>query len=218
MRARYPPPESKGFCSPASWRKRRIDLKNSQVNHSAFEQLRERALADRDTIVKSPKPRITIGTATCGKAAGAMDILKTIEEDLAEKNIDAVVTEVGCMGYCYAEPLVVISKPGFPPICYAYVTPGMASRLISDFIVGDDPCFEFALGALEENDLIPTIFDQPRFHSEKRILLSRCGYINPEDINQYIANGGYAAMIKSLQMKPQDVIAEVKRSQLRGRG
>ena len=183
-----------------------------------FEQLREQSLTERDTILNSPKPRITIGTATCGKAAGAMDILKAIEEELAEKNLDAVVTEVGCMGYCYAEPLVVISKPGFPPICYAYVTPGMASRLISDFIVGDDPCFEFALGALEENDLIPTIFDQPRFHSEKRILLSRCGYINPEDINQYIANGGYAAMIKSLQMKPQDVIAEVKRSQLRGRG
>jgi NADH-quinone oxidoreductase subunit F len=184
----------------------------------AFEQLRERALAEWDTFWNDPKPRITVGTATCGKAAGAMEILQTIKEELVEKNIDAVVTEVGCMGYCYAEPLVVISKAGFPPICYAYVTPGMTSRLISDFIVGDDPCFEFALGALKENDLIPTIFDQPRFQSEKRILLSRCGYINPEDINQYIANGGYAAMIKSLQMKPQDVIAEIKRSQLRGRG
>jgi len=183
-----------------------------------FKYLRERALAEWDALLNSPKPRITIGTATCGKAAGALEVLETIKEELAEKNVDAILTEVGCMGYCYAEPLVVITKPGFPPICYAYVTPGIASRLISDYILGDDPCPEFALGALEENEIIPTIFDQPRFQYEKRILLRRCGHIDPEDINQYIANGGYIAITKSLQMTPQDVIVEIKRSGVRGLG
>ncbi len=193
-------------------------MKRSRVNQETFEHIRERALAQWEALSNSPKPRITIGTATCGRAAGALEVLNTIKEELAEKNIDAILSEVGCMGYCYAEPLVVITKPGFPPICYGYVTPGIASRLISDYILGDDPCLEFVLGALEENELIPTIFDQPRFQYEKRILLRHCGYIDPEDINQYIASGGYAALIKALEMAPQHVIAELKRSDLRGRG
>ena len=184
----------------------------------SFEHIRKMALAEWDALLNSSKPRISIGTATCGRAAGALETLETLKAELAERNIDAILTEVGCMGHCYAEPLVIITKPGFPPICYGYVTPGVASRLISDYIIGDDPCYEFTLGALEENELIPTIFDQPRFQYEKHILLSRCGHINPEDINQYIANGGYAAINKALQMKPQDIISELKRSGLRGRG
>jgi len=184
----------------------------------SFERIRKRALAEWDTLLNSPKPRISIGTATCGRAAGALETLETLKAELAERNIDAILTEVGCIGHCYAEPLVIITKPGFPSICYGYVTPGVALRLISDFIIGDDPCYEFTLGALEANELIPTIFDQPRFQYEKHILLSRCGHINPEDINQYIANGGYAAINKALQMKPNDIISELKRSGLRGRG
>ncbi len=193
-------------------------MKKSRVNKVTFEHIRERAVAEWEALSNSPKPRITIGTATCGRAAGALEVLKTFKEELAEKNIDAILTEVGCMGYCYAEPLVVITKPGFPPICYGYVTPRIAVRLISDYILGDDPCPEFALGALEENKLIPAIFDQPRFRYEKRILLRRCGYIDHEDINQHIANDGYAALMKALGMAPQQVIAEIKRSGLRGRG
>lgn len=195
-------------------------MKKSTVKspQQTFDPIRERALAQWQALINSSKPRITIGTATCGRAAGALEVLETINKELAEKKVDAIVTEVGCVGYCYAEPLVVIAKPGFPPILYGYVTPGIASRLISDFLISDDPCLEFALGALEENELIPTIFDQPRFRYEKRILLRNCGYIDPEDINQYIANGGYAALIKALGMSPQDVIDEIKRSGLRGRG
>jgi len=183
-----------------------------------FEHIRNRALSEWEALTNSHKPRITIGTATCARAAGALEVLKSVKEELAEKNIDAILTEVGCSGYCYAEPLVVIAKPGFPPILYGYVTPGIACRLMSDFLIGDDPCLEFALGALEENELIPTIFDQPRFQYEKRVLLRNCGYIAPEDINQYIASGGYGALLKALEMAPQDVIEEINRSGLRGRG
>ena len=195
-------------------------MKQSAVKspQEAFESIRERALVEREALSNSPRPRITIGTATCGRAAGALETLKTFKQELAEQKVDAIITEVGCKGYCYAEPLVVITKPGLPPICYGYVTPGIATRLISDYILGNDPCPEFALGALEENELIPTIFDQPRFQYEKRILLERCGDIDPEDINQYIANGGYATLIKALGMAPQDVIEEITRSGLRGLG
>ena len=184
----------------------------------AFEEIRSRALSEWEALKGSAEPYILIGTATCGRAAGALEVLKTIEDELAQRNIKAKVTQVGCIGYCYAEPLVIIAKPGYPPILYGYVTPGIASRLVADFLVGDDPCFEFLLGALEENELIPTIFDQPRFQYENRVILKNCGYIDPEDISQYIANDGYGGLVKTLDMAPEQLIAEVKKSGLRGRG
>ncbi len=145
-------------------------------------------------------------------------MLETIEQELAQRGIAAIITQVGCIGHCYAEPLVIIAKPGYPSICYGYVTPGIASRLVTDYIEGDDPCLEFALGALEENELIPTIFDLPRFKYESRVILKNCGLIDPEDINQYIANGGYSGLAKAFQMMPEEVIDEVRRAGLRGRG
>lgn len=183
-----------------------------------FEGIRGHALSEWEALKNSEGPLILIGTATCARAAGALDVLKTLEDELAQRDIKATVTQVGCMGHCYAEPLVIITKPGYPPICYGYVTPGVASRLVQDFLVGDDPCLEFALGALEENELIPTIFDQPRFKYETRVVLRNCGYIDPENINQYLATGGYSGLVKAFQMTPEEVIGEVRRSGLRGRG
>jgi NADH-quinone oxidoreductase subunit F len=194
-----------------------LNKKASRIE-AIFNEIRDRALSQWEAIKNSGKPRILIGTATCGRAAGALDVLQAINDELAQRNIDAIVTQVGCMGHCYAEPVVTITKPGYPPICYGYVTPGIASRLISDYIEGGDPCLEFVLGALEENELIPTISDLPRFKYEMPLVLRHCGYIDPEDINQYIANGGYAGLAKALQMTPEEVVAEVESSGLRGRG
>ena len=183
-----------------------------------FEEIRDRAIREWEGLRNSGRPLILIGTATCGRAAGAMEVLERIERELGERGIDADVVQVGCMGHCYAEPLIAIAKPGYPPILYGYVTQGTASQLIENFILGDDPCLEFALGALEENELIPTIFDMPRFRYERRILLERCGFIDPQNIDHYIANGGYSALVKALEMTPDEVIEGVRRSGLRGRG
>ena len=122
------------------------------------------------------------------------------------------------MGHCYAEPLVIISKPGYAPICYGYVNPVIAERLIKEFILGDNPCPEFVIGALEENDLVPSFADFPRARYEKKIILKNCGHIDPTDIDHYIAIGGYSALAKALQMTPEEIIDEVTRSGLRGRG
>ena len=184
----------------------------------AFERLHKKSVSARSDKSSNQRIHITIGTATCGRASGALEPLQTFKDEIARKNIDATITEVGCRGYCYAEPMVVISKPGYPPICYGYVTPGVAERLVNDFIIGGDPCLEFALGALEENDQIPAIFDQPRFKYEKRNLLRNCGKIDPDDIEQYISSGGYGALAKALDTTPQRIIDEIGKSGLRGLG
>lgn len=164
------------------------------------------------------KPRVLVGTATCGRAAGAMDVLNVFREEAAKHQLDIAVEEVGCMGHCYAEPLVVISKPGFPSLCYGPVDEGMAQRLVADFLVNDDPCYEFAMAALEPNDEFPTFEDFPRGVVEQRIILADCGLIDPDDIDHYLAKDGYAALSKVLEMDPLAVIAEIKEAKLRGRG
>lgn len=185
---------------------------------SAFQQIKTRALSRWQELWDGTKPVIMVSAATCGRAAGALGVIKAIKDELGRDQQDARVIEVGCMGHCYAEPLVIIAKPGYPPIAYGYVTPEIARRLVKDYVLGGDFSLEFALGALEENELLPSIYDLPRFRYEKYVLLENCGRIDPEDVDHYITRGGYEALAKSLQRQPQDIIREVRKSGLRGRG
>jgi NADH-quinone oxidoreductase subunit F len=183
----------------------------------AFREIKEHA-ESRWQELRNNRPVIMVGAATCGRAAGALDVLKTLRNEVRKRKLDCPVIEVGCMGHCYAEPLVIISKPGYPPICYGYVNPVIAERLVKEFILGDNPCPEFVIAALEENDLVPSFQDFPRARHEQKIILKNCGHIDPTDIEQYIAGGGYTALAKALQTTPQNVVDEVVKSGLRGRG
>lgn len=184
-----------------------------------FEQIKSRAVSQWNSLYHGEVPNILIGTATCGRAAGALAVVEAFREELRRQNAEANITQVGCMGLCHAEPLVVIIKRDSFRVCYGKVTPEVVSRLVEGYILGDDPCLELALGAVEGGDgeavYIPELL---RFERERRLLLRRCGYVNPEDINHYIASGGYAGLVKALRMPQGEVIEEVKRSGLRGRG
>ncbi|NLI70747.1 MAG: NADH-quinone oxidoreductase subunit F [Firmicutes bacterium] len=164
------------------------------------------------------KTVIRIGTATCGISAGALDVKAAFEKELSANSIDAVVDEVGCIGHCYAEPLVMISRPGFPSLCYGNVDEGLVERLVKDYLLDDDPCYEYALAAVDPNDIFPTFDDFPRGVIEHKIILEQCGFIAPDNIDQYISKNGYSALAKALDMSPEQVLEEVKESNLRGRG
>ncbi|SHJ04636.1 NADH-quinone oxidoreductase subunit NuoF [Desulfofundulus thermosubterraneus] len=191
-------------------------MKSSSIVAETFAKLQQKSRTAWQSL--RDRPLILVGTATCGRAAGALEILKIIKEELEKHGLDAQVLEVGCMGHCYAEPLVTVYKPGFPPISYGYVTEGIAARLVQDFLGGDDPCLEFALAALETNDMVPALTDFPRGMIEKPIILDRCGLIDPAKIEHYIALGGYAALAGALTREPEWVLEEIKASGLRGRG
>ena len=90
--------------------------------------------------LRRDKPVIMVGTATCGRAAGAEEVIEAFRVETKKRKIDAAVIEVGCMGHCYAEPLVIINKLGYPPVCYGYVNPVIAERLVKEFIIGDNTC------------------------------------------------------------------------------
>ena len=110
------------------------------------------------------------------------------------------MTQVGCIGVCYTEPLVDIIKPNRPRICYGGVTPEIIPQLIEDYIINDNPRPDLALGTIGEDsvDGIPKLFELPVFKHQVRISLRNCGHIDPTDIKQYIANDGYSGLVKAL--------------------
>jgi len=185
-----------------------------------FDKIRSQTISEWETLEHSDKPRILIGAATCGRAAGAMAVLEAINRELAQLNIEAIVTQVGCIGLCYAEPLVDIIKPNRPRICYWNVTPEIVPQLIQDYIINDNPHPDLALGTIGDGSIdgIPKLFELPMLKPQVRIALRNCGIIDPENINHYIARDGYSGLVKALGMTPEEVIEEIKGSGLRGRG
>jgi len=185
-----------------------------------FAAIRAEAEKRRNVFREAPGPKIHIGMATCGIASGALETKKAFEEALAERNIKALIHCIGCIGHCYAEPVVIIDHPdsGFPPIFYPDVTPGKAKMLVKLFLEEGDPRFEHVLGAMEENDLIPSVMDFSRFNLEKRVVMEKCGFIDPEDIYDYIAEDGYSTLFQALETKSNEIINQVQDAGLRGRG
>ena len=185
-----------------------------------YKVIRQAAEDKRTAFEQKPVPKIHICMATCGIASGALDTRLAFEEALAERGLDAQIHTTGCSGHCYAEPVVIIDHPesGFPPVLYHEVTPGKARMLVKLFLEGGDPRFEHVLGATVENEMIPTVMEFSRFNQEKRVVMEKCGRIDPDNIHEYIAEDGYAALVKTLGMDPEAIIREVKASGLRGRG
>jgi len=192
----------------------------SQAPPHRYRQLRNEADRRRRERSESGLPTIQIGMATCGIAAGAQETRAAFEEALAEAGVPAQIRAVGCCGHCYAEPVVIIDHPqsGFPPIFYPEVNAGKARMLAKLFLKEGDPRLEHILGATVANDLIPSVMEFPRFNLEHRLIMERCGRIDPEDIYDYIAEGGYEALADALGRGPEEVIAAIEQSGLRGRG
>jgi NADH-quinone oxidoreductase subunit F len=164
--------------------------------------------------------QITVGLATCGIAAGALEVREIFTKTLAERALQARIRTVGCIGHCYAEPVVIIDHPdsGFPPLFYHEVNPGKVNMLVRNFLMGGDPCLEHVMGAMTANDLLPSVNDFARFNLEKRVVMEKCGRIDPESLDEYIAEGGYEALARALGFASQKIVDTIKDSGLRGRG
>jgi len=185
-----------------------------------FEQMQRNAIAECEALEDSEMPRIYIGTATCGRSSGALKVLDHLKSELNQRNIDAQVIEVGCIGCCYLEPLVYIAKRGRPRLAYSNVTPEIASPLVTDYIVNDNPRPDLAICSIGEGEVedIPNLLELPMFKPQLRIALRNCGYIDPGNINHYIASSGYNGLVKALGMTSSEVIEEISQSGLRGGG
>jgi NADH:ubiquinone oxidoreductase subunit F (NADH-binding)/(2Fe-2S) ferredoxin len=188
-----------------------------------FEEIRKKASRKWNLLKFSKVPVIYLGTASCGRAAGALKVLESIEKTLKKKSLKARIIQVGCIGPCYLEPLMDIAMPGHPRVSYANVSPERAGEVVESYLGKGDPKPNLAIGHFGEEDDesiegIPRFFDLPMLKDQVRVVLRNCGFIEPEEIDHYIANDGYAGMMNVLRMEPDDVIGEVRDAGLRGRG
>ena len=186
-----------------------------------YTELRQRADEHWQGLVAGERPWIRVGTAMCGHAAGAAEVLDAIRNELEARGVEANVDEVGCLGLCFAEPLVDILKPGGSRLFFGNVTPGDVPALIDGYLLSGGVRGPEPLGYLGDTpmDSVPDLNELPGMRLQERIALRNAGTIAPADVLQYVANGGYAGLNKALfEMDPQGVIKEVTDSGLRGRG
>jgi NADH-quinone oxidoreductase subunit F len=185
-----------------------------------FDDIKKKAETQWQAALKSPKPRIFIGMGTCGIAAGAEAVLAALKDELKKNKLEADIIQVGCIGFCYAEPLVEIAKSGKPSIFYGNLTPELMVEIVRDYLVNDNPRPDLAMGSRGEGSIkdITPLSESPVLKPQVRLVMRNCGNIDPSSIDQYIANAGYTGLQRALKMKQQEVIDEIKKSGLRGRG
>jgi NADH-quinone oxidoreductase subunit F len=193
----------------------------------AFNAVREAGLAK----LLPDVPRIAVGMGTCGRGNGAEGVYQAFTELVDRGGADVRVVPVGCFGACFQEPLVNVRIPGNPMLILHKVKANDCEQILHDVVANRVPA-DHVFCKVEEWDHITSKVNYGRgfpelmswdqvafFKGQKKIVLRNCGIINPDDIEEYIAVGGYQALYKVLiDGKPANVIEHIKASKLRGRG
>jgi NADH:ubiquinone oxidoreductase subunit F (NADH-binding)/(2Fe-2S) ferredoxin/Pyruvate/2-oxoacid:ferredoxin oxidoreductase delta subunit len=178
---------------------------------------------------------INVGMASCGIAAGAKATFeKALKEHSAGRSYQ--VRQTGCLGFCEEEPLVEMVSKGRSRVVYKRVTEDRILDVVQDYME-EKFSKKLILGQMRdprsvlEEDIpnplekvtplkgIPVLEEIPFYAHQVKIALRNCGYIDPQSVEEYIGRGGYFAFIRVLaEMKSEDIIANIKKSGLRGRG
>ncbi|HUI58204.1 MAG TPA: FAD-dependent oxidoreductase, partial [Bryobacteraceae bacterium] len=193
----------------------------------SFSAVREAGMAK----LLAARPRVGVGMGTCGAGNGAEGVYHAFSEIIDRQGRDVKLASVGCFGYCAQEPLVNVRLPGKPLVILRQVQASDALRILDDIAVGKIT-EDLVLCKVEEWDhltahvlygsgypKIPSWQEVPFFKPQKKIVLRNCGLISPDDIEEYIAVGGYQSLYKALiDANPEIVIEQIKAAKLRGRG
>lgn len=151
-------------------------------------------------------------------SGGSPQIRARLEEELAknglEKEVNLVIT--GCHGLCEMGPLVIVYPEG---TMYVHVQPDDVAEIVSEHLLKGRVVQRLLYKEPLTAERVPHYGDLPFYHKQQRLVLQNCGYINPEIIEEYIGRDGYAALAKAVgEMTPDQVVEEVLKSGLRGRG
>ena len=165
--------------------------------------------------------RVKVGMGTSGIASGAKEVLKYLEEELEKRNIDAIVTQTGDMGYSYAEPTIEVTLSGQLPVVIGWVDVEKADEVIEQYIRKNEtiegiiPANYQTINAQPDDKIQQDAVDKRQI----RIALNNCGFIDPENLDEAISRDAYLALGNCLSdMTPKEVIDTIKESGLRGRG
>ncbi len=190
---------------------------------ATFEQIAEQAKARWQALTAGKRPWIRVGYAISGQAAGADGVFDAAIAACKQQGIEAEVTKVGSLGLNYLEPILDVTLPNGPRVFYANVNPDEVAGILTQHVRGGKPVTARAFAQQPAGatafDGIPKLADLPEWKMQVRLAMRNCGNIDPHDIYQYVASGGYSALNKALtSMTSDQVLNEVKGSALRGRG
>jgi len=162
--------------------------------------------------------RIIVGLGSCGIAAGGTKVKEVLEALVKEKKIDVSLGETGCMGMCYKEPMIEIADDNGRTI-YGDVDEKTAQKIFESHIVNGKPLTDFVVLS-SSGKAEWTGGSELNFMSrQKRIVLERCGEMNPESIDDALKMDAYKGLEKAVKsMTPESVIEEVLKSGVKGRG
>ncbi|HEX9897166.1 MAG TPA: NuoF family protein [Dehalococcoidales bacterium] len=150
-------------------------------------------------------------------SGGAEQIKNTLETEIRRQKPKGIVQvkHTGCHGFCQRGPLVVIEPEG---IFYTKITPNDIPDIVHSLQPDAVPVERLLYYDTTINRCIKSYRDIPFYYKQQRLVLRNCGHINPENIDDSLAAGGYQALRKALTMKPTEIIEEIKKSGLRGLG
>jgi NADH-quinone oxidoreductase subunit F len=178
-----------------------------------LEQLRTKVLKEREE--QEGKKGIVLCTGTGCRGAGALEVLEAFKKELGAKSAIEFKTTC-CHGFCERGPITIIEPEG---IFYQRATPENVPRIIDETVKGGRVIEELLYQDPKTEETIPAEKDIPFYKKQNRLVFGYNRLIDPTRIEDYLAKGGYQALVKALfSMSPEEIIAEVKRSGLRGRG
>jgi len=179
-----------------------------------FEELRERIKRSR----RPDQQRITISDGTCCRAYGSLPVVKAFQEELQQRGLqDQVeVKATGCHGFCDIEPIVIVDPGG---VLYQRVKADDVPDIIDHMMQNNGAVERLLHVDPATGQRVTYEHEVPFYRKQRRELFQVSRWIDPTNIDDYIALGGYSALAKALSsMEPEEVIEAVKKSGLRGRG
>jgi NADH-quinone oxidoreductase subunit F len=169
-------------------------------------------------MAKKKRIELMLCAGTACVAGGAFQFMEALKKELKAQGLkdDVAVVATGCNGFCGQGPLMVVLPEN---IFYGWLSPEEIPHLVEEHFLKGRPVKKLMFTPPEEEQPLPLLSDIPFFKKQMLVVLRNKGIIDPEKIEDYIARDGYAALEKVLtSMKPGDVIDEIVKSGLRGRG
>jgi NADH-quinone oxidoreductase subunit F len=178
---------------------------------------------------------IRVGLGSCCIASGSAKIQQALEKTLEQVGVQPYVKRVGCVGMCHRTPLLEVQMPGEEPVLYDHVKPDDVPRIVFNHYRPASP-YKRLVASLQRSvegllvgqagdapQIFPTSVRDPQVESflgrQKRIVTEACGDMDPLDMDEYRARGGFQALLRCLtKLSPDGIIDQIVSSGLRGRG
>jgi len=164
------------------------------------------------------RSHVLICTGTGCVSSGSKNLKVALEDELAKHDLtkEIKIVETGCHGFCEKGPIMIVYPEG---VFYNQVQAEDVEEIVEEHLLKGRIVDRLLFKDVESKEAIPSYKEIDFYKKQKRIALANCGRIDPENIEEYIAVEGYQAAGKALtEMTPEEVIEEVKKSGLRGRG